>query len=515
VNLPLRFESVLFDRPEDRVDGDESREPAFFRDLNLDQVVEAMTAGRKEYELVPFFHMPLRDVEAVRYRQDILRDLQTPAVFEGVKEFARKMCAMREHLAQAEQLRYQYQKERWFVDAAEIYCDAVGSLAEELPRLEPKSRGLLAFGEYLAGYAKSDGFTTLAREREELKEALAAVRYCVEIRGNRVRVFRYLGETDYSAEVGETFAKFKQGAVKDYRVKFPAWAEMDHVEARILDLVARLYPDVFMALDEYCAGHSDFLDRTISAFDREVQFYLAYLGYIGPLKASGLPFCYPHVSARSKEIQASDAFDLALASKLVPEGSAVVCNDFDLDDPERIFVVTGPNQGGKTTFARMLGQLHYLASLGFPVPGRRARLFLPDEIFTHFEKEEDIATLRGKLEDELVRIHDILRQATGNSIVIMNESFGSTTLSDAVFLGTEVMKQIVELGAPGVCVTFVDELASLSETTVSMVATVVPDNPAVRTYKIVRKPAVGLAYAAAIAEKYGLAYESLRRRVVR
>jgi DNA mismatch repair protein MutS len=510
---PMTFHSILFAGTTDGIKKETAQAPDFFVDLNLDQIIEAITAAKEEYNLKPYYFNSLHDLKTIHYRQAIFRDLENDLLFGHVTSFAGQMRVTREYLAQATKLYHPFQKDSWFLDAIELYCDTISHLLDQLSCVDLQSRGFLAFRDYLNHYIHSHPFTSLLAETKKLRADLATVKYCVLIKGNGFRVRKYESETDYSADVEKTFEKFKQGAVKSYAAKFPSWPEMNSVEAKVLDFVARLYPEIFGNLARYCTSNRNYLDERISLFDREIQFYIAYLEHLARFRRAGLPFCYPQLSETSKAVHDDETFDLALALKLIREELPVVCNGFYLADKERILVVSGPNQGGKTTFARTFGQLHYLASLGCLVPGREAQLFLCDRLFTHFEKEENIKNLRGKLEDDLFRIHQILRQMTSQSIVIMNESFTSTTLRDAIFLSKKVLEAIIEFDSLCVCVTFIDELASLSEKTVSMVSTVVPENPASRTYKVLRKPADGLSYAISIAEKYRLTYRSLRERI--
>ena len=168
--------------------------------------------------------------------------------------------------------------------------------------------------------------------------------------------------------------------MKDYSVKFNEWPQMNHVEAAVMERVAKLHSELFTELEAYCKKNTTYLDKTIGNFDREIQLYISYVDYLAPLRRAGLNFCYPTLSVESKELCAIDVFDLALAKALLAKGTTVVCNDFHLKGKERIFIVSGPNNGGKTTFARMFGQLHYLASLGCLVPGRNVKLFLFDRM---------------------------------------------------------------------------------------------------------------------------------------
>jgi DNA mismatch repair ATPase MutS len=503
------FQSVLFpDGPAPVFTGPPS---PLFSDLNLDQVVAAVVGTRDDYELAGVFESPLRRRGDVEYRQAVFGDLQHDATRSAISVFSAAMRAVRAYLALNEKQSYVWEKRRWLLDAAASYCRAVGKLGEDLADVELRSRGLIEFRAHLNTYRGSQSFSTLEREANAVLEGLAGVSYCMRIKGGHVTVQRYAGEPDYSAEVAETFSRFHERDARGHEVSVPDPGSMDHVDAEIADLVSRLSPQEFLALESFCIEHGDFLDPLLARFDREIQFYLAYLRFAEPLQDRGHPFSLPAIVEDWSRTRVQGGFDLALAAT----GRDVVANDFTLEGAERILVVTGPNQGGKTTFARMVGQLHYLAALGVPVPARSASLVLPDRLCTVFAEREDIATLRGRLDEELLRLRGFLDKATGESLIVLNEVLASTTLGDAVRVGGDVLKRIVDRRCAAIWVTFVDELSDLGPATVSMVASVDPGDPSLRTFKVVRRPADGRAYAVAIARKHGLSYEQLRRRLER
>ncbi|MDA8068838.1 MAG: DNA mismatch repair protein MutS [Actinomycetota bacterium] len=507
--------SILFPSGSGVSDGAPA-EPDYFGDLNLGQVCEALTRQREEFRLEEFFYQPLQEVDAVQYRHAVLLDLERDEISQALYAFAEQLRQMRRQLALVDKLRDRHQRERWFLAAVSLYAQAVAGLDGRLQTLELGSPAMRGFSSYLRGYAGSAAFSELTSDTARLQAELDAIRYSIKVSNLRIEVSPYEEMPDLTDQIERTFAKFRQGAVDDHRFKFREEIETDTVEARILAVLASVFPAEFAHAASYLAARrKSFLDSTVARFDREVQFYFAYLELIKPLKAAGLRFSYPAVSSSEKAMHASGSFDLALALKLVADDKPVVVNDVALAGAERVIVVSGPNQGGKTTFARMFGQLHHLAALGLPVPGDGVAAYLPDRLFTHFEREEDVNTLRGKFEDELVRLHAILERATGRSVLILNESFSSTTLDDARWVGERILGAVIERDMICLCVTFIDELSSLHDSVVSMMSTVDPGDPARRTFAVVRKPADGLAYAVALAIKHGISYEQLRGRLAR
>ncbi len=494
--------------------------PAYFTDLSLDRIVASITAGRKEYDLKPLFYTPLTSAEEIRFRQEIMRDLEQSSLFETIKSFSRAIYlvelgigSMERNAAQPGAAPWGYLEKGELLEYVCTYCNSIGELACALPDAALSSEGLLAFRDFLLSYTDSREYKALRAESRALKKELSDVEYCLLIKDGGVKVRKYEGEEDCTPDIESLFERFRQGDAEDYTQRVPEEPYSRKVEGQVLQTVARLYPPLFAQLDAFCEKHRGFLEKAFCDFAREAQFYIAYLEYIAPFARAGLKFSLPQVQAGRAPVTASGMFDIALAEELLAQGRTVVCNDISLSDKERVVIVTGPNQGGKTTFARVIGQLYHIAGLGCPVPAADASLSVCDRIFTHFEREENLVNLSGKLQDDLIRIREILENATGDSIILINEILASTTLRDAVFIGKRIMDRILEMGTLCVCVTFLDELAAYNDAIVSMVSTVSPDDPTERTYEVVRGPADGIAYAAHIARKFRLTYSEIKERI--
>lgn len=485
-----------------------------WEDLHLNQIISYISKDLENKEIVEYFYKPLKDLEEIEYRHEIFKELlNNNTLFNILKNFVEEMDVVKRELNFSDKLEYRYNKEGWWLEALNKYINTVTKLEKSLSTINIISEGLNSFYAYLKNYIQSEDFSNLTEKFQQVKKELEDVVYCIHIDGLRVIVYKYEKDEEYEEDIVKTFNNFKNLFTKEYEVKIPIKIGMNHVENEIIENVAKIYPYPFEILDSFYKENYEFFDPLISQSSEELKFYISYINFMNLFREAGLDFCFPYITTDKDKIYIKDAFDLALAYEKLKKNDIVVVNDLELNPNERIVIVTGPNQGGKTTFARMVGEIFYLSKLGVPVPGREARIFLWDNIFTHFEREENVQTLKGKLEMELTEIKEILNKATPLSLIILNETFSSATMSDALFLAKEIINRILKIDCSLLYVTFLEDLINIAkEKTVSMVAAVSKEDPSIKTFKIIKKPADGKAYAVLLAEKYKLTYEHLKER---
>ncbi len=483
------------------------------RDLALDQIA-ARLRERAGDEIAAVFLHPLHDAGAVRYRQAVFLALEDRSVRALLGDLAGAVGAALETARRAAASPHPIRGARLHLSAVRRYTTAVRDFVDRALQVEAALGASVALADLLAhvrDVVAAAAFLHLEHESGRLEAEWESLRYITWLRGSRVTLARFDDEPDLSAEIDAAFDRFKQGDdAADRSVRREP--RFDIVQAAILDGVGQLFPELFTDLGTFQAATVAFADPAVLRFARELRFFLAYLDIVQPVRDAGLPVCIPALS-ESAAFTAEGVFDLAMALRLVAAGSPVVGNDIALIGTERILVVTGPNQGGKSTTARAIGQLHHLAAVGCPVPGRAVRLTLPDVVLTQFDREEQLESLESRLETEVRRMRDLLDVATGRSVIVLNEVFASTALEDARRLTREVIRRIGELDALCVCVTFADDVAGASAKTVSLVGVIDPDDPAARTFRLERRAPDGMAYALALAAKHGLTFDAIVARV--
>jgi len=138
----------------------------------------------------------------------------------------------------------------------------------------------------------------------------------------------------------------------------------------------------------------------------------------------------------------------------------IVTNDVSMDDDGRIGILTGPNQGGKTTYTQMVGLCQLLGQTGLWVPAAQARLSPVDNIYTHYPVEEHLARGTGRFGDEAQRLSQIFAHGTRHSLVLLNESLASTNPGESLYIAQDIVRILRRLGARAIFATHLHELAA-------------------------------------------------------
>ena len=408
-------------------------EQALTQDLELNTLFNAMARGDKflfEVAKKAVLSGLENDLDTILYRQDILKDcLKNPDIVRNI------------YLLAVEAIEGE-KKAYWGVfhnhpssilrRSIEVLVGFVGVL-----------KRLRSIVDEHASKFESEGFTVLfATLQKELSDE-----YFANVQ-DHLKELRFRDGVLVSAELG----KGNKGA--NYTLRKPpdrkqSWlrrilatkppvytvhiADRDESGARAL---SELRDRGIILVANALAQSNDHILSFFAMLRTESAFYVGCLNLHDQLAQMGQPMCFPiPVAAGERRHSFSGSYDACLA--LVLE-RGIVSNDLDANSMELV-IITGANQGGKSTFLRSIGVSQLMMQCGMFTPAESFCSNLCDGLFTHYKREEDASMKSGKLDEELSRMSDIVDNLKSNSMILFNESFAATNERE----GSEIARQIV------------------------------------------------------------------------
>lgn len=426
------------DRSFDLAGGHPPGEAALVQDLELTTLFAAMAqSDRWVGEVVPRVVLEsTADVDTIRYRQEILKDCVRHAeVVRGVYALAVRTIDAERKIYGAV-FHYPSSTLHRSIQVMEMLIVALKELRET--------------AEEQVSAFQSDGFRTLfGMLVEELGDSyLETIQYHLkELRFARgVLISARLGEgskgADYvlrkenprparwSARVVETARRAFGGGPPTYSFQL---APRDESGARAL---GELRDRGINLAANALAQSADHVLSFFAMLRTELAFYVGCLNLLDRTDALGVPYCWPQPFASVERRHAARGlYDVCLALTM---GRAVVGNELAARG-KTLVIVTGANQGGKSTFLRSVGLAQVMMQCGMFVPAESFETNACERIFTHYKREEDSTMKSGKFDEELSRLSAIVDCLVPNSIVLFNESFASTNERE----GSEIARQVV------------------------------------------------------------------------
>ncbi len=249
----------------------------------------------------------------------------------------------------------------------------------------------------------------------------------------------------------------------------------------------------------------------------ELVFYTRWAEYIEKMRKAGWQFCKPQVRIHREEaagMEAEGLYNLKLMATEKPEN--VVPNDLVFDPVKRVYILTGANRGGKTTVTQAVGQLFILAQSGISVPAVRFSYDPADRVLTHFPADEDKTLDLGRLGEECMRFRELFVCCTPDSLLLLNETFSTTSFEEGYFIASDAVRAILGRGTRTIYNTHMHKLArdldtaiNSEETAGKAVSLVAETKEGKHSFRVIVGPPEGQSFARDIAEKYGVTYESL------
>ncbi|MBQ4282092.1 MAG: hypothetical protein II753_08345, partial [Spirochaetales bacterium] len=259
----------------------------------------------------------------------------------------------------------------------------------------------------------------------------------------------------------------------------------------------------------------------ITALIPEFIYYVRWAEYIKRHVDEGLSFCKASVldNKDGLRMKARGFYNLKLADFVQDGKDSIVVNDLDFSSDGSLYILTGANRGGKTTITQATGLMFALAQGGVFVPASEFSFVPADCIFTHYPADEDKTLDYGRLGEECRRFREIFSRCTSDSLLLLNETFSTTSFEEGFFIARDAVKAILKKGTRCIYNTHMHKLASdigeinaegAKEGSSSKAESlVVLSDGGERSFKVKVAPPQGMSYARDIAQKYGVTYDML------
>jgi DNA mismatch repair ATPase MutS len=531
-------------------------DPGSAKDLGLPFLSRAFTS-KAEYqrEILELLSTLCQDLEVIRYRQEVLQDLlDNPRLVEKLEALLPIMDALGRYSYPLEKGANTLHEVSWRMGELQSIIDCILGLDAVFQEIGDGlgSQGLSRLREVISGMRSSTKFQDLERELPDLMDRLhtcASLTIGVNLDHNLLPVEatllsvnekkftspglldRLIGR-DHWAGIAPLHKVPLREASGPY--SFPVDPELGRAASPLMvplfhDL-AKIIEKITQPIARELQRFTEIQGRMFGALRRDLVFYLGGLRMIARMRGHSLPVCRPQlepIEARLCQVEETYNVNLALVASTADLdrdlSKIVVRNPLDVGPEGRILILTGPNQGGKTTYIQAAGLVQVLAQSGLYVPGTHARISLVDNIYTHFPKEEKIEAETGRFGDEAKRLGEIFHHITGNSLVLLNETLSSTSAGESLYLAQDVVRILRRAGLRAIYSTHLHELASLVDEinrtpgdskVISLVASPVEEEPGSsgeirRSYRIEARPPMGRSSAREIAARYGIGYSQL------